>query len=144
MKRTFNQAHCVVALCVAMLTGCTHSNEESGQQTSPMSGIAMADQVCAQCHGLTGESVSPTFPKLAAQQKEYLKLREELANREALDRQNMRVLPDTAEIPAFLDDLNRLAELSGLRVGHGLASPRTNVLYTPKLPSVKRSPSAGS
>ena len=49
-------------------------------------------------------------------QKEYLKLREELANREALDRQNMRVLPDTAEIPAFLDDLNRLAELSGLLV----------------------------
>jgi cytochrome c553 len=39
-----------------------------------MSGIAMADQVCAQCHGLTGESVSPTFPKLAGQQKEYLKL----------------------------------------------------------------------
>jgi type IV pilus assembly protein PilO len=55
-------------------------------------------------------------------QKEYLKLREELASREALDRQNMRVLPDTAEIPAFLDDLNRLAELSGLRVGN--VSPR--------------------
>jgi type IV pilus assembly protein PilO len=55
-------------------------------------------------------------------QKEYLKLREELASREALDRQNMRVLPDTAEIPAFLDDLNRLAELSGLRVGQ--VSPR--------------------
>lgn len=55
-------------------------------------------------------------------QKEYLRLREELASREALDRQNMRVLPDTAEIPAFLDDLNRLAELSGLRVGN--VSPR--------------------
>lgn len=49
-------------------------------------------------------------------QKQYLKLREELASREALDRQNMRILPETAEIPAFLDDLNRLAELSGLRV----------------------------
>ena len=50
-------------------------------------------------------------------QKEYLRLREELAAREASDKQNMRVLPETAEIPAFLDDLNRLAELSGLRVG---------------------------
>ncbi len=49
-------------------------------------------------------------------QQEYLKLREELAGREALDKQNMRILPETAEIPAFLDDLNRLAELSGLRV----------------------------
>jgi type IV pilus assembly protein PilO len=50
-------------------------------------------------------------------QKEYLRLREELAAREASDKQNLRVLPETAEIPAFLDDLNRLAELSGLRVG---------------------------
>jgi type IV pilus assembly protein PilO len=51
-------------------------------------------------------------------QKEYLRLREELAAREASDKQNMRVLPETAEISAFLDDLNRLAELSGLRVGN--------------------------
>jgi len=51
-------------------------------------------------------------------QKEYLRLREELAAREANDKQNMRVLPETAEIPAFLEDLNRLAELSGLRVGN--------------------------
>jgi type IV pilus assembly protein PilO len=58
-------------------------------------------------------------------QKEYLKLREELSGREALDRQNMRVLPDTAEIPAFLDDLNRLAELSGLHVGN--VSPRAEL-----------------
>lgn len=51
-------------------------------------------------------------------QKEYLRLREELVAREATDKQNMRVLPETAEIPAFLDDLNRLAELSGLRVAN--------------------------
>lgn len=47
-------------------------------------------------------------------QAEFLRLREELAGREALDQQNLRILPVTAEIPAFLDDLNRLAELSGL------------------------------
>ena len=49
-------------------------------------------------------------------QKEYLKLRGDVAGREALDRQNLRVLPSSAEIPAFLDDLNRLAELSGLQM----------------------------
>jgi type IV pilus assembly protein PilO len=49
-------------------------------------------------------------------QQQYLKLREELDGREALDKQNLRILPATAEIPAFLDDLNRLADLSGLRV----------------------------
>ena len=49
-------------------------------------------------------------------QQEALRLREEVAGREGLERQILRVLPEKAEIPAFLDDLNRLAELSGLRV----------------------------
>lgn len=63
-------------------------------------------------------------------QKEYLRLREELAAREALDRQNMRVLPETAEIPVFLEDLNRLAELSGLRVSRVEPKPEaTESLY---------------
>ncbi len=63
-------------------------------------------------------------------QKEYLRLREELAAREALDRQNMRVLPETAEIPVFLEDLNRLAELSGLRVSKVEPKPEaTEPLY---------------
>lgn len=32
----------------------------------------LATQVCSSCHGPGGNSVSPTFPKLAAQQKPYL------------------------------------------------------------------------
>ncbi|MET0390180.1 MAG: type 4a pilus biogenesis protein PilO [Polyangiales bacterium] len=67
-------------------------------------------------------------------QKEYLKLREELASREALDRQNLRVLPDTAEIPAFLDDLNRLAELSGLRVGQVNPRPEQGEQFFVRVP----------
>jgi type IV pilus assembly protein PilO len=67
-------------------------------------------------------------------QKEYLKLREELASREALDRQNLRVLPDTAEIPAFLDDLNRLAELSGLRVGQVNPRPEASEQFFVRVP----------
>lgn len=55
-------------------------------------------------------------------QQEYLRLTQELANREAIDRANKRVLPAEAEIPAFLQDLNRLAELSGLRMR--LVEPR--------------------
>lgn len=47
-------------------------------------------------------------------QEEYLRLTQELAAREALDRRNKRILPTDAEIPAFLQDLNRVAELSGL------------------------------
>ncbi len=55
-------------------------------------------------------------------QQEFLRVTQELASREAIDRQNKRVLPEDAEIPAFLQDLNRLAELSGL--GIQLVEPR--------------------
>ncbi|MCB9666962.1 MAG: type 4a pilus biogenesis protein PilO [Myxococcales bacterium] len=48
--------------------------------------------------------------------KEYVALRDELVLREALDQQNLRSLPERAEIPAFLQDLNRVAELSGLKI----------------------------
>lgn len=57
-----------------------------------------------------------------ARQQEYLKLRQELSRREVIDRHNLRILPEKAEIPAFLQDLHRLAELSGLNIQ--LVEPR--------------------
>jgi type IV pilus assembly protein PilO len=55
-------------------------------------------------------------------EKQYLELTQELANREVADRQNRRILPEDAEIAAFLQDLNRVAELSGLTIR--LVEPR--------------------
>jgi len=55
-------------------------------------------------------------------QQEYLEIVQLLATREAIDTQNKRVLPEAAEIGAFLQDLNRLAELSGLAMR--LVEPR--------------------
>lgn len=55
-------------------------------------------------------------------EKQYLELTQELANRETADRQNRRILPEDAEIAAFLQDLNRVAELSGLTIR--LVEPR--------------------
>ncbi|MBT8451401.1 MAG: type 4a pilus biogenesis protein PilO [Deltaproteobacteria bacterium] len=55
-------------------------------------------------------------------EKQYLELTQELANREVADRQNRRILPENAEIAAFLQDLNRVAELSGLTIR--LVEPR--------------------
>ncbi len=63
-------------------------------------------------------------------QQDYLRLTQELASREPIDRANKRVLPEDAEIPAFLQDLNRQAELSGLEIE--LVEPRpeeTEQLY---------------
>jgi type IV pilus assembly protein PilO len=56
--------------------------------------------------------------KAAAEQQkaEYLKLRNELRDRESIDRVNKRVLPESAEIPAVLQDINRLAEVSGIQI----------------------------
>jgi type IV pilus assembly protein PilO len=48
-------------------------------------------------------------------QAEFLRVRAELDARAALDQQNRRVLPDRAEMPAFLQNLHRLAEVGGLR-----------------------------
>ena len=69
-------------------------------------------------------------------EKQYLELTQELANREVADRQNRRILPQDAEIAAFLQDLNRVAELSGLTIR--LVEPRPEVrqeLYS-KIPVV--------
>ncbi|MGB5283413.1 MAG: type 4a pilus biogenesis protein PilO, partial [Polyangiales bacterium] len=69
-------------------------------------------------------------------EKQYLELTQELANREVADRQNRRILPEEAEIAAFLQDLNRVAELSGLTIR--LVEPRPEVrqdLYS-KIPVV--------
>lgn len=57
-----------------LLTGSACQDlEHSRQVDNPdVTGKTIALQVCSNCHGVTGVSVSPTFPKLAGQQKEYL------------------------------------------------------------------------
>jgi type IV pilus assembly protein PilO len=60
------------------------------------------------------QRLQTTLQEARVRQEKYLALRSELAERESVDRQNFRILPEKAEIPAFLGDLNRLAELSGL------------------------------
>lgn len=57
-----------------------------------------------------------------AQNAEYVRLREELSQRVGLNRANLRALPAQSETASFLQDLNRLAELSGLEIR--LVEPR--------------------
>lgn len=49
-------------------------------------------------------------------QQEFVRLSQEIVEREPIDRRNRRILPENAEIPAFLGDVNRLAELAGLQI----------------------------
>jgi cytochrome c553 len=47
--------------------------ERSRNTADPnVSGSTLAVQVCSDCHGPTGNSVSPNFPNLAAQQEAYI------------------------------------------------------------------------
>jgi len=58
---------------VVVLVGCSGTRDRASQKTASMPALALVNDVCSLCHGLTGESVSPSFPKLAGQQKDYLK-----------------------------------------------------------------------
>lgn len=71
-------------------------------------------------------------------QREYTRLRDELASREGLDRANMRVLPEDAEIAAFLEDLNRIAETSGLSIRLVEPRPEEPAEHFVKLPVALR------
>ncbi len=82
--------------------------------------MSVADDI-EQAHGRHG-ALQGDMREARARNAEYVRLREELASREGLDRGNLRALPEAAETAAFLQDLNRLAELSGLRIR--LVEPR--------------------
>ena len=52
--------------CVLALSACATTVDK--QQDA----IAGTVHICSSCHGMEGRSVSPTFPRLAGQQKDYL------------------------------------------------------------------------
>jgi len=69
-----------------------------------------------------------------ARNAEYVRLREELSQREGLNRANLRALPAEAETASFLQDLNRLAELSGLQIRLVEPRPEEPVEHYMRLP----------
>ena len=59
-------------LVATSIVGCA-SPERSRNMANPnTSAQTLAEQICSNCHGLDGNSISPNFPRLAAQQKNYL------------------------------------------------------------------------
>ena len=71
MKRAF----LVVATATAgtaLITACTNLPRSRDLANPNVSAITIAQQVCSDCHGVTGNSVSPNFPNLAALTSPYL------------------------------------------------------------------------
>ncbi len=93
-------------------------------------------QLAEQIEGARAQYVQLQQQQQEAEQRQqqYLRLVQELAGREALDRANKRVLPAQAEIAAFLQDLNRIAELSGLQMSSVQPRPEMREEYYTKIP----------
>lgn len=62
-----------LALTLAGLAaGCAMPERSRALNDPSVSASTMAQQVCSNCHGLDGNSVSPNFPRLAAQKPAYV------------------------------------------------------------------------
>ena len=69
MKR----ANVTLGLAIAALAaGCVSIERSRALNDPAVPAAATAQQVCSNCHGIDGNSISPNFPRLAAQQKDYL------------------------------------------------------------------------
>jgi cytochrome c553 len=58
----------------AALASCAPLDRSRDLNNASVPASATAAQVCSNCHGLDGNSVSPNFPRLAAQPAAYLEL----------------------------------------------------------------------
>jgi len=61
-----------VAVLVGLAAGCANLQRSRDTANPNVSGETLALQVCSNCHGRAGNSVSPNFPNLAGQQEAYL------------------------------------------------------------------------
>ena len=61
----------LVAAAAAISAGCAYPERSRNLADPAVSAVTMAQQVCSNCHGMTGSSVSPNFPNLAGQTEPY-------------------------------------------------------------------------
>jgi cbb3-type cytochrome c oxidase subunit III len=66
-------AHLVLALLGAgLIAGCANPSRSRDLANPNVPAVVLAQQVCSNCHGIDGTSVSPNFPNLAAQTPAYI------------------------------------------------------------------------
>ena len=61
----------VLAASAALAAGCADPERSRDLANPKISAVTLAQQVCANCHGVNGNSISPNFPKLAGQMAPY-------------------------------------------------------------------------
>jgi len=70
MKATIPSLLAVIA--ASMMCACSNLPRSRDLANPDVSGKTLAEQVCSNCHGITGTAVSPNVPNLAAQLEPYL------------------------------------------------------------------------
>jgi cytochrome c553 len=61
----------VLVTAVALAAGCANPTRSRDLGNPSVTATTLAQQVCSNCHGLTGSAVSPNFPNLAGQVEAY-------------------------------------------------------------------------
>ena len=61
----------ILVAAAALAAGCTNLDRSRDLANPKVSATTLAQQVCSNCHGMTGSAVSPNFPNLAAQVEPY-------------------------------------------------------------------------
>ncbi|MEO5624148.1 MAG: c-type cytochrome [Dokdonella sp.] len=62
----------LLAVLVGLAAGCANEPRSRDTANPDVSGETLAQQVCSNCHGVSGNSTSPMFPNLAGQQEAYI------------------------------------------------------------------------
>ena len=71
MKHSFLLVAVAAAAALAV-AGCANPSRSRDLNNPKVSGVTLAQQVCSNCHGIAGSSISPIFPNLAAQMPAYI------------------------------------------------------------------------
>ncbi|MFD2112498.1 c-type cytochrome [Thiorhodococcus fuscus] len=78
-----------ISVAAALAGGTIQAAEQL--EPNPEAGAAKANSICMACHGPQGNSIVPTWPKLAGQHPEYIK--KQLMDFKAGNRYNVQMTP---------------------------------------------------
>jgi cytochrome c553 len=62
----------LLAIAIGLAVGCANLPRSRDLANPDVSGQTLAEQVCSNCHGITGTATSPNVPNLAGQLEAYL------------------------------------------------------------------------
>jgi cytochrome c553 len=72
MMRSTHVLAATATLVAVMTAGCANPERSRDLNNPAVPAVTLAQQVCSNCHGVTGVAVSPNFPNLAGQPEAYL------------------------------------------------------------------------